>query len=179
MKTNTPTTCPARRPDPTGARAALGISPQALVAVIKRNIARRPLWPVKVIENFFDLTGEQVVARIENGEFEYAFNITTEKRRREPRILALCVLEKTMSPFKEARATHNLKFPQVIDLILPQRDVRSTELRRIFCCSSGHVYQLARYFTVTKKPTARDGPKSYTIFSRASVAKFLERRLIT
>lgn len=167
---------PVRQPESAGARAALGISPQTLVSVIKRNVTRRPLWSVMVVENFFDLSRERVMESIESGDYPWVFNIGTGRKSREYRILALSVLELNMPAFKAIGATKNLKLTQIIDLILPQRDVRSTELRRIFSCSSHHVYHFAKYFTATQMPTACDGPNSFTVFSRASVARFLEKR---
>ena len=140
------------------------------------NLKRRPLWSVRVLEDFFSLTRQQVIEKIENGDFPWAFNVGCGTRRKEIRLLGHGVTEKTIGPFPEIGATKNLKLIEVVDLILPQRDVRSTELRRIFSCSSKLVYDLAKDFRVAKKAMAKDGPYSYTVFQRASVAKFLENR---
>ncbi len=147
-----------------------------LKMVIAANLKRHPLWKVKTIEDFFDLSRDLVMAKIENGEFPWAFNIATSARRSEPRVLGYCVMEKTAGPFEGIGATRNLELPEVINFILPQRDVRSTELQRLLSCDQGHVYHLAPNFTVTKKPAAKTGPHSFTVFSRASVARFLQKR---
>ncbi len=147
-----------------------------IIAVIKANLKRRPLWRVKTVEDFFDLSRAKVMAKIEAGEFPWAFDIGRGKHSREPRVLGYTVMETKLGPFEGIGATKNLLLPEIVNLILPARDVRSTELTRLFSCDSGHVYKLASQFKVTKKPTAKDGPHSYTVFSRASVANFLEKR---
>jgi len=152
------------------------VNPGALKLVITANLKRHPLWKVKTIEDFFDLSRAQVMAKIENGEFPWAFNIATGARRSEPRVLGYCVMKKTLGPFDGIGATRNLELPEVINFILPKRDIRSTELKRLLSCDQKHVYNLAPNFTVTKKPAAKDGPHSFTVFSRASVARFLQKR---
>lgn len=152
------------------------MNPLTLKLVIAANLKRRPLWKVKTIEDFFDLSRSKVMARIESGEFPWAFNIGLGERISEPRILGYSVMESLLGPFDNIGTTKNLQLPEVINLILPKRDVRSTELKRLLSCNPQHVQNLADQFTITKKPTAKDGPYSYTVFSRASVAGFLQKR---
>lgn len=151
------------------------MNPLTIKLIIAANLKRRPLWKAKTIEDFFDLTRSKVMARIESGEFPWAFNIGLGKKS-EPRILGHSVMESVLGPFEGIGATKNLQLPEVINLILPKRDVRSTELKRLLSCNSDHVQNLIPQLTVTKKPTAKDGPYSYTVFSRVSVEKFLTGR---
>lgn len=153
------------------------MNPTSLSLIITANLKRRPLWKVKTIEDFFDQSRQQVMAKIENGDFPWAFNIGVGENRREPRVLGYCVMEQVLGPFKGIGATKNLRLPEVIDLILPKRDIRSTELKRFFSCNEQHVHHgLASKFTITKKPAAKGGPYSYTVFSRASIERFLTSR---
>lgn len=154
------------------------MNPQALIATIKINLLRRPLWQVGTVSDCLDMTRDEVMAKIDSGEFAWAFNIAAAKSRSETRILAHCVVENAMGPLNEIGATRNLQLPQVLDLVLPKRDIRSTELKRIFSCAHNHVHQIAQSFSVASKPTATDGPNSFTVYHRASVAKFLTDRRI-
>jgi hypothetical protein len=123
-------------------------------------------------------TRDEVNALIESGDLAFAFDLSTKpKTRKEPRVFALCVAEKTgwKNP---AGQTKNFQLAEVVGMILPSRDVRSTELKRIFGCGSDHVYQLSGQFKTVRKPAVKDGPNSYTVFDRASVANFLEKRRI-
>jgi hypothetical protein len=154
------------------------MNPITLVAFITAVLKHRPLWKARTIEDFFSLTPEQVRERIDNGEFPWAFNISLGKKT-DLRVLSWSVMETHLGPFKEIGATKNLALPEVINLILPQRDIRSTELQRRLSCSPEHVYALApRNFKVTRKPLQAGGPNSYTVFSRASVENFLIRRRV-
>lgn len=153
------------------------MNPLTLKLIITANLKRRPLWRAKTIEDFFDLSRRKVMARIESGEFPWAFNIGLGKKC-EPRIFGYSVMESVLGPFENIGATKNLQLAEVINLILPKRDVRSTELARLLSCNQKHVQTLIPQFTITKKPTAKDGPYSFTVCSRASVAAFLEKRRI-
>lgn len=152
----------------------------APIMPLKNKLVRRPLWKVKSVGDFLDLEYDQVLAKIQCGEILWAFNIATRVSRGsriEPRVLSHCVVEKKMGEIAEIGATRKLTLEKVIGLILPKRDVRSTELKRVFACDGDHVYALAKdNFTVTRKPTAKDGPNSYTVFSRASIENFLAKR---
>lgn len=152
------------------------MNPTALKLKIAATLKRHPLWKVKTIEDFFDLSRDRVMAKIESGEFPWAFNIGAGPRRSDPRVLGYCVMEEHLGPFAGIGATRNLELPEIINCILPKRDVRSTELKRLFSCEHQHVNQLAIYFTVTQKPVAKDGPHSFKVFSRDSVARFLKKR---
>jgi len=148
----------------------------ALAQVIRQNALRRPLCKVITAECFLDLTHDQVMARIQNGNFPWAFNIGAGKLRSEPRILALTVVEKIFGVHPAIGATKDLRLKEVIDIILPARDIRSTELQRFLSCESGQIRILRSQFRVTRAAKATDGPNSFTVFSRASVAAWLAKR---
>jgi hypothetical protein len=151
------------------------ISPAALLQVIRLNARRRPLWKPISVMDFLDLDYDQVMAKIQSGDFSFAFDIGLGTRS-APRILAISVLEHKLGPLPDIGATRDLKLPEVINLVLPCRDIRSTELKGLFSCDSQHVHRLKKYFRVARKPQAADGPNSYTVFHRASVETFLAQR---
>jgi hypothetical protein len=156
----------------------LNITPTALLATISFNLLRRPLLRVETVQDCLGKSRDEVDAMIQDGSLAYAFDISTKPgTRTEPRIFTLCVAEKTgwRNPSGQ---TKNYQLAEVVGMILPQRDVRSTELRNLFACSCDHIYQLANNFKVTRKPAATGGPNSYTVFSRASIETFLTRRVI-
>ncbi len=154
------------------------VSPSAIMEVIRMNARRRPLWKLGTVADFMDLDTAQVMARIEDGTFPYAFNLGNSGRCAAPRILAVSVLEKKLGRLPDIGATKDLDLPAVIDLVLPARDVRSTELQRLFSLSQQIIHKHGRNFKVTRKPKATDGPNSYTVFNRASVAAWLAKRRI-
>jgi hypothetical protein len=151
----------------------------SLIACIQINLLRHPLLRVQTVQDCLDKTRQQVNAMIDSGELLFAFDLSAnQKNRTDPRIFTLCVAECTgwKNP---AGQTKNYKLHEVLRMILPPRDVRSTEMRRIFSCSSDHVYQLAKNFTIARKPTVNKGPNAFTVFHYVSVENFLERRRIT
>jgi hypothetical protein len=157
------------------------MTPPAAIRPIVDKLLRRKLWKMRSVQDFLDLEYEQVLAMIQNGELCWAFDIGSGGARGEPHVLAHCAVEKKYGMIKEiGRLTRKLTFYQVVQLILPRRHVRSTELKRIFSCGSDHIHKLAKdNFTVAREPKAADGPNSFTVFNRASIAKFLsERRMI-
>jgi hypothetical protein len=113
---------------------------------------------------------------IESGELPFAFDLAPKTAsRKEPRIFSLCVAEKAGCKLP-CGATKNFSLPEVVGLILPKRDVRSTELTRLFSCSQQQVHAMKADFITTMMPKATDGPHSYTVFDRASVEAFLSQR---
>ena len=156
------------------------INPAVLLQVIKVNLLRRPLWQLATVSDCLDMPREEIEAEIESGKIPWAFNIAaTTKTRQETRVLGACIVERAMGPVNGIGATQNMQLPEVLNLVLPARDIRSTELQRIFSCTHQHVYQLANNFRVTRKPESHDGPESCTVFARSSVASFLgERRIL-
>ena len=151
----------------------------ALVAALRANARRRPLWGVVSTAWLLDLNYRQVMQKIEDGSLPLAFNIGTGKRRREPRIFSASVLELAFGIDNTIGATKKLSLPAAIDLILPRRDLRSTELKRLLSCDEKQIHVLKKDWRITTQPKAKDGPNSFTVFSRASVAAWLTQRRIT
>ena len=155
------------------------ISPQAIIATIKVNLQRWPLWSSETAQECLGLERKELMGMIDTGEISWAFNIgLSTHSSKEIRILSHCIIERASGPIPAIGATRNLKLPEVISLILPGRDIRSTELCRLFSCSHQHVYKIAPRLKVVAKPPVKDGPNSFTVFSRVSVAGFLEKRRI-
>jgi hypothetical protein len=152
---------------------------QTLIACIQVNFLKTPLLRVQTAQDCLSTTRDEVTAMIEDGRLPFAFDLALcPGTRKEPRIFTLCVAE--MSGWKNPIGqTKNLKLPEVVELIIPKRDVRSTELKRILAVGHQHIYQLAKkHFKIVRKPAMKDGPDSYTVFSRTSIARFLDRRRI-
>lgn len=148
------------------------VSPATLNQMIKVNLLRRPLWNCQTIQDCMDLTRREVMDRIENGIFPFAFNLGNGVRKAEPRVLALSIVEAQLGPLPAIGATRKLSLPQVFDLILPQREIKSTELQRLLSCGNGWFRKTKSSLVITRQPTVLDGPNSYYIVSRASVADF-------
>ncbi len=150
----------------------------ALIASLQVSLLRRPLLRVETVQDCLALSREEVNAMIESGDLAFAFDLATKSaKRKEPRIFTLCVAEKTgwKNPTGQ---TKNFQLPDVIGMILPKRDVRSTELQRILACSHQQIYLPENRFSVCKQPSTNSGPNSFSVFSRASVERFLvERRM--
>ena len=155
------------------------ISPDALLQAVRLNLLRVPLFHPETVMNLLDITRDQVKAKIEDGTFFWAFEVGQSKRRSEPRILALSVVEQQLGPLPAIGATRNLKLPQVIDLILAARDLRSTEIKKLFACGNDWLRDMKPNFVVVQGAKSTSGPNSYTVFSRASVADWLGKRRMT
>jgi hypothetical protein len=147
----------------------------AIIACVQLSLLRCPLLRVETVQDCLSASRDQVNKMIESGELPFAFDLANESKRADPRVFALCVAEKTgwKSPCGQ---TKNFNLPEVIGMILPKRDLRSTELMRILACSHQLVHDSKNKFTVARKAAASSGPNSYTVFTRASVATFLAKR---
>jgi hypothetical protein len=155
------------------------ISPQALLQTIKVNCLRRPLWSIETVSDFLDISRGEVMKKIEDGSLPVAFDIGRGAKRREPRILALSAVELQTGPIQGIGATRNLKLPEAINLILPGRDVRSTELKHLFQVGNDWCRRARENFVAIRRPDVADGPQAYWTFSRQSVAAWLETRRIS
>ena len=114
------------------APAKLQITPAALMLAIKLNLVHRPLWHVETVTDCLGLSRVEIMHRVENGTFPFAFDVGNSRRKTETRILALSVVEQQLGSIPQIEATRNLQLLQVIDLILPKRDLRSTDLHPAF-----------------------------------------------
>jgi hypothetical protein len=154
------------------------MNPQILIACIQINLLKCPLMRAQTVQDCLNKSRNEVNAMIESGALPFAFDLApTNSKRKEPRVFTLCVAESTgwKNP---AGQTKNFHLPEVIGMILPKRDVRSSELKRIFACSRDLIGDLAENFSVARKPVVNDGPNCFTVFHRESVATFLEKRRI-
>jgi hypothetical protein len=135
----------------------------------------RPLLKLSTCEDFFDRDYDTLIVDVENRVLRFAWDIATpETTRREVRLWRGAALA-----WYHDKPIPKLTEDDVYKLILPNRDLRSTELERILSCTHQHVYALAPLLVVTQAPLQADGPHSYTKFSRASVVAFLRSRRLS
>ena len=139
---------------------------------------RRPLLHPETVMDCLDVSREQLNQLIQNGELPFAFNIGAAKSRTEPRILAHCVVEKQLGPIPGIGSMRNLGLAEVVNLILPKRDIRTTELRRLLATGNQWFLNNSKNFSVIQKAENATGPNSFAVLCRASVASFLEKRRI-
>jgi hypothetical protein len=150
----------------------------------------RPTLALESCADFFDRDYDVLMADVQNRVIKFAWDIAAvvdrpalrgdESLPREdshrhciriyaPSAWAFCY-QKPMPAISE---------DAVYKLILPNRDIRSTELKRILACSSELIHDLKPNFEVTREPRQADGPNSFTVFSRASIEKFLRSRRLS
>lgn len=135
----------------------------------------KPTLALKSCADFFDREYDTLVVDVENQLIKFSWDIATagaasrEIRIYAPSAWAFCY-QKPMPALSEE---------DVYRLILPNRDMRSTELKRILACSHQHIHELKAYFTVTREPRQADGPNSFTVFARESIVNFLKSRRLS
>lgn len=142
----------------------------------------KPTLALESCCDFFDRDYDTLVVDVENRVIKFAWDIQTgsglnaPSARREIRIYA-----PSAWAFCYQRAMPAISEEDVYKLILPNRDIRSTELQRILACSHQHVHALkdAGFFRVVREPAQADGPNSFSVFSRASIETFLRARRIS
>ena len=158
------------------------MNPVALMAVIKINLLRRPLWHPGTVEECLDISRSKLNALIESGELPWAFNLGNGPARKEIRILAHCVVERATGTLPAIGATRNLQLPEVINLILPQnrQNLRCIELQRLFHVSPDLIHFLhgaGEIDRVSEKLPAT-GPNASPRFTRGSLVKMLDKRRV-
>ena len=158
------------------------MNPVALVATIKINLLRRPLWHPSTVEECLDIFRPRLDSMLEDGSLPWAFDLGVGRYRKEPRILAHCVVERVMGPIPAIGETRNLRLPEVVNLILPQQreTLRAVELQRWFHAKPDLIRDLgcAGEIKKVKEQLAKQGPKASPRFTRESVVKLLEKRRI-
>ncbi|MGA2028548.1 MAG: hypothetical protein ABSG87_00530 [Verrucomicrobiota bacterium] len=159
------------------------MNPAALIATIKVNLLRRPLWHPATVEECLDIQRPKLTALLDSGELPWAWNLGAGRARKELRILAHCVVERVMGELKEIGATRNLKLPEVVNLILPQKReaLRSVEIQRLFHCRADMLRDLHKAGEIKKvsENLPGHGPNASPRFTRESLAALLEKRRIT
>ena len=143
----------------------------------------KPTLALESCADFFDRDYAELVEDVENHLIKFAWDISIEGGRQDdagkikrrdiriyaPSAWAFCY-QKPMPVISE---------DVVYKLILPNRDIRSTELQRILACSHQHVHELKKFFRVVREPLQADGPNSFTVFARQSIVDFLKSRRLS
>jgi hypothetical protein len=137
----------------------------------------KPTLALHSCADFFDCDYGALVADVENQLIKFTWDIAEETGA------GICKEIRIYAPSAWAFCYHRpmpaISEDEVYRLILPNRDIRSTELKRILACSSDHVHNLKRHFTVTQEPRQEDGPNSFSKFSRPSIVDFLKSRRLS
>ena len=141
----------------------------------------KPTLALESCADFFDRDYAELVLDVENRLIKFAWDIQRDagpnledNGRRCIRIYAPAAWA-----FCYQRPMPTIKEENVYKLILPNRDIRSTELKRILACSHQHVHELKENFVTVREPLQADGPNSFTVFARDSIEKFLRSRRIS
>jgi hypothetical protein len=158
----------------------LNVTPTTLLATIRFNLLRRPLMHFAVAEECLDIKRPRLNALIESGELPWAWNLGHGTARKEIRILALCVVERATGQVPSIGATRNLKLPEVVNLVLPQRreNLRAVEIQRLFHIGEDSIRDLQAAGEIKRVPEKlpAQGPNASPRYTRASLVKLLERR---
>jgi hypothetical protein len=158
------------------------MNPNALIAVIKINALRRPLWQADTVQECLHISRGRLVQMIEAGEIAWAWNIGRGNTRRELRILGHCIVELQTGPIAEIGNTRNLGLPEVVNLILPKtrQTLRGRELQKLFSCNPDTIRKLHLdgYLDKVPEKLATVGPNSSPRYTRASLVNFFAKRRI-
>lgn len=125
-----------------------------------------------------DRNEDEILQAVESGVLQWAWDIRAPgASRREIRIWRDSILEATTA---QRRHSGDESPDLILREILPPRDLRSSELTRLWSCSSTHVHALieAGCLIMVEAPAATSGPLSYCRVSRASVGQFLQARRV-
>jgi hypothetical protein len=159
------------------------MNPAALIAVIKINLLRRPLWQADTVQECLGITRAKLVEMIQSGEVPWAWNIGLGHSRKELRILGLSIVELQSGPIRGIGSTRNFGLPEVAGLILPKtrETLRGRELQMLFQCNPDTIRHLHDAGELDRVPEKLDkhGPNSSPRYTKASLVRFLETRRIT
>lgn len=122
-----------------------------------------------------DRNEDEVLAAIESGVLSWAWDIASQRsQRREIRIWRDSLLK-----VLESRPSIAADESTVLRSIFPPRPIRTTELQRIFSCSSSHVSHLIEEGSLVAPARERhSGPLSITRVDPANLERFLLGRRI-
>lgn len=137
----------------------------------------KPTLALESCADFFDRDYAVLLQDVENQVIKFAWDIAVLQG--EGQTPCIRIYASSAWAFCYQQPMPQLSEDDVYRLILPNRDLRSTELKRILACSSDHIHNLKPHFTVVREPSQADGPNSYTVFSRASVVDFLRSRRLS
>lgn len=148
---------------------------QADFPTIIDDAPKRVLWKLATCEDFFDRDHDTLVIDVENQTLKFAWNIAAPgAEQKEIRVWRNAALA-----FRRNERLPTITDEDVYRLILPNRDLRSTELQRILSCSHPHITTLRPLLVVTREPLQADGPNAFTVFSRDSIVEFLRSRRLS
>lgn len=137
----------------------------------------RHLIPLEACQILLDLDEDSILGAIENGRLGWAWDIRTPgAERREIRVWR----ESLMAKMAGADGSVDTEIDQVVESILPHRDLRLMELARWFACSGSHVSNLIRDGCLAlagDRPT-HSSAAAVTRVTRESVARFLDGRRV-
>ncbi|HEY4414487.1 MAG TPA: hypothetical protein VGO57_02250 [Verrucomicrobiae bacterium] len=137
----------------------------------------KPTLALESCADFFDRDFVELMEDVEDGVIKWAWNIAEQIGdgiRKEVRVYA-----PSAWAFCYNQPMPKLSEEDVYRIILPSRDIRSTELQRILACSHQHIHVIKQFLIVTQPPRQEDGPNSYCKFSRESIVAFLRSRRIS
>ena len=160
------------------------ISPKAIIATIRVNILRRPLWREALVMTCLQINRWKLLKMIDCGELPWAWDISLDGRKKEVRVLAYSVLEREAGPMGGIGRSKNLKLPEVLSLIgVPEQRqaLKGTELQRLLWCGPDMVRELGQAGELDIIPGSepKRGKTASPRFTRSSVVRFLEvRRMI-
>lgn len=150
---------------------------QLVIPTITQQIpAARPLVPVEAAMVILDRDEDEILHAVETGSLGWAWDIATPGAAR----MELRIWRESIQALSSAQVDEPIEAEAVIARILPPTDLRSPQVQRIFSCSSTHIHALidAGTFDVVTPPAAESGPRSYSVLSRDSVARFLRSRRV-
>jgi hypothetical protein len=136
----------------------------------------RPLIPAEMVMVMLDRDEDQVLTMIESGALTWAWDIASaDAERREIRVWRECMaaeLSGLPQPDPDAEA-------QALATVLPPGDeIRSSQLRRRWTASQGHIQHLIDQHLLQGLNAPRRGPYGYVRISRSSAVNFLRTRRI-
>lgn len=146
------------------------------------HLRRRPLWKADTCCDYLDIMTPDFLRLVDNGGLAWAFDIgaATNRVRKEIRVLAHCAVERAHGPIKSIGPTANLKFADVVELVMPHHrsNLRGVELQKMFSCAPNHVTDLGRCGAIERiqESLPKTGPHASPRFTRESVIKFLSNR---
>jgi hypothetical protein len=140
----------------------------------------RCLSSPETVRDFLRLTAEEVAQAVDGGVIPFAWDLRSpgadrsEMRLWHPTCESLIRSSGTDSGPRPAE-------PDLARMLIPDRDVRSSELERWWSVSHQHVQRLiaAGLLPVRRSPAAAAGPASYHLLTSDGLRAFLASRRLT
>lgn len=148
-------------------------------------LRRRPLWRAHTAQDYLIIPNDaEFLKMIDEGKLCWAWDIgaSRDRKRKEVRVLAHCIVEQAYGPIKSVGPTSELTFAQVVDLVVSHHraNILGTELQRMFACSPQHIADLGQSKELSRiaEQLPSSGPAASRHYTRESVVRFLETRRI-